>query len=83
MTCPEPDCKKAIESDIKEFKGTIKWGVGLIVAIVLAFATAYGMTRKEINTNTIKIAVIMEKIDTLPTKGELYKAIKRIKENDD
>jgi len=101
MTCPDPEChqgkedlKKCVnkmKDELPKFlsKSTAKWGVGILVVVVLAFSGAWGKTQFDVSKSKTDVEVIKktmeiefthvkEKLDEQITTGDIYRTIKRV-----
>ena len=107
MTCPDQECHKGkerlekcvddIKKELSKFlsKSTARWGVGILVVIVLAFSGAWGKTQFDVSKSKTDVEVIKktmeiefthvkEKLDEQITTGDIYRVVKRVmRENGD
>ena len=87
MVCPDSECHdnlsrigKCVE-EIKKMlptfvaKSTAKWLIGIMLSMLVAFALAWGNTRSEVVKNTTNYEHLVNKINDMPTKGDIYRIV--------
>ena len=89
MVCPDSECHDNLSrigkctEEIKKMlptfitKSTAKWIVGMMIIMIVAFATAWGNTRSEVVKNTTNYKHLVESIDKMPTKGDIYRIVNK------
>ena len=58
-------------------KSTAKWFIGMLLTIALVFALAWGDTRSQVIKNTTNYEHLVNTIEKMPTKGDIYRIVNK------
>ena len=89
MVCPDSECHDNLSrigkctEEIKKMlptyltKSTAKWFIGMLLTIALVFALAWGDTRSQVIKNTTNYEHLVNTIEKMPTKGDIYRIVNK------